>query len=51
MTCFSGKANVNAPDENGNNALHLCLMSKPAVMEFAKVLLDGVQRALSLSMY
>ena len=40
VTClfFSpGKANVNATDMNGNNALHLCLMERPALMEFAKV--------------
>lgn len=35
--CASGKANVNATDKNGNNALHLCLMRRPAMMEFAKV--------------
>lgn len=35
--CASGKANVNATDINGNNALHLCLMRRPAMMEFAKV--------------
>lgn len=35
--CATGKANVNATDINGNNALHLCLMRRPAMMEFAKV--------------
>lgn len=35
--CASGSANVNATDKNGNNALHLCLMRRPAMMEFAKV--------------
>lgn len=35
--CASGNANVNATDKNGNNALHLCLMRRPAMMEFAKV--------------